>query len=139
MNIKTNTPSAPMNESYEQKAGRLLESYSRSKDMKSFLNENGDTEENRIMFQFIGLNEMVADENKRFTFENGMYIPGINPKMTGRLSLYSIAESSNTADEFVDSVSKMICEDKLMFTPTSNDVAALREAYKAYKLNSLNS
>lgn len=138
MNIK-NTSSAPLNESYEQKAGRLLESYSRSKDMKSFLSENGDTEENRIMFQFIGLNEMAADESKRFTFENDMYIPGINPKMTGRLSLFSIAESSKTPDEFADKVSKMICEDRLMFTPTAKDVGALREAFKAYKLNSLHS
>lgn len=139
MNIKTSTSSSPMNESYDQKAARLLESYSRSKDMKTFLSENGDTDENRIMFQFIGLNEMVSDENKRFTFENGMYIPGINPKMTGRLSLYSIAESSKNVDEFVNSVSKQICEDKLMFVPTDKDVVALREAYKAYKLNSLNS
>lgn len=139
MNIKTPNQAPALNESIDQKASRLLESYKRTKNEKAFLNENGDTDENRIMYHFIGLNEMAADPNKRFTFENGMYIPGINPKMTGRLSMFSIAESAKDAEDFAAAVSKIICEEKLMFTPSNSDIAALKEAYKSYKLNSLNS
>ena len=132
MNIFRNTQQ-PLNESSEQVANRLYESYKRSQSKKDFLAENGVSETNEMLFAFIGLNESVKDESKRFTFENGMYIPAINPKVTGRLSLYSIAESSKDSYEFIKNVSEMICESKLGFVPTAQDKKSLTEAFNVYK------
>ena len=93
MNIVRNAQT-PLFESESQQVNRLYESYQRTRTKRDFLAENGASEENEMIYAFIGLNEAVKDDTKRFTFENGMFIPGINPKVTGRLSLYSIAEST---------------------------------------------
>lgn len=132
MNIYKSTKQNMINESEEQLANRLYESYQRSSSKKDFIAENGASIENDMIYAFIGLNESVKNESKRFVFENGMYIPGINPKVTGRLSLYNIAESSKNADEFVKTVSEELCENWLGFTPTQLDKRCLKEAYNAY-------
>lgn len=132
MNIVRNAQT-PLFESESQQVNRLYESYQRSKSKRDFLAENGASEENEMIYAFIGLNEAVKNDTKRFTFENGMFIPGINPKVTGRLSLYSIAESCNTSSEFVTKVSDMICESRLGFTPTTQDKKSLTEAYNTWK------
>ena len=135
MNIVRNAQH-PLNESESQKVNRLYESYQRTRSKIEFLVENGASEENEMIYAFIGLNEAVKDTSKRFTFENGMYIPGINPKVRGRLSLYNIAESCKSSSEFVIKVSDMICESRLGFTPTEVDKKSLTEAYNTWKLMS---
>ena len=131
--IRSQQNDVQLNETQEQKVNRLYESYKRSSSKKDFLCENGRSEENELIWAFIGLNESVKDTTKRFTFENGMYIPGISPKVSGRLSLYSIAESASSAQEFVDTVSQEICESKLGFTPTERDRQLLESAYNTFK------
>lgn len=140
MNIVRNAQPQSLFESESQQANRLYESYQRARTKRDFLAENGASEENEMLFAFIGLNEAIKDDTKRFTFENGMYIPGINPKVTGRLSLYNIAESCKSSSEFVTKVSDMICESRLGFTPTTQDKKALTEAYNTWKsMSNLNS
>lgn len=129
MNIIRNTPNRLV-ENLDDKANRLVESYKRSVNQRQFLAENGDTLENKIIYNFLGLNECAMNEDKRFTFENGMYIPGINSGLTGRLSLKGMYESSKNEDEFVAMVADQICEQKLMFTPTEADIKALHESYQ---------
>lgn len=119
-------------ESIDETANKLFESYKRTSNEREFLNENGDTVENRIIFAFMGLNEAVLSENGKFTFENGIYIPAPNKKLTGRLSLTSIAESAKDEDDFVERVAHDICESKLMFWPTESDVQNLKECYNNY-------
>lgn len=126
INNKNNPQS--LNESFGDKINRLYESYSKSTSINQFLNENGNTEENQILYHFMSLNES-QDANNRFTFENGMYIPGLGTKATGRLSLNNIMEESKTSEEFISNVSKLICEEKLMFTPSENDIKNLKESY----------
>lgn len=139
MNIVNKKP-FPLVENLDDKANRLIESYTRSSNQRQFLNENGDTTENQIIFNFLGLNETVQNEDTRFTFDNGMYIPGLGAKLSGRLSLNAIFEASKNSDEFVDIVSKSICESKLLFNTTDNDKKVLRESYEKFKTNnSLNS
>lgn len=139
MNIVRNTQT-PLFESESKQVNRLYESYQRTRSKRDFLAENGASEENEMIYAFIGLNEAVKDNTKRFTFENGMFIPGINPKVTGRLSLYSIAKSCNSSDDFVNKVSDMICESCLGFSPSAQDKKSLTEAYNTWKsMSNLNS
>lgn len=133
MNIKTNKNNGILLENLDEKANRLIESYNRSRSKAQFLRENGNTIENQILYNFMGLNESVSNSSLQFHFENGMYIPSIDSKVTGRLSLPTIFENSKNENEFVENVSHMICEDKLMFTPSENDVNSLKEAYINYK------
>ena len=133
MNIFQQTTTTPMNESQQDTVNRLYESYRRSRHCKDFLAENGATDENRMIYAFIGLNEAVGSPERRFTFENGMFIPAINPRVTGRLTLTNMAESATNADEFVKNVSEELCESWLGFIPTASDKKALRESYNAYK------
>lgn len=121
-----------LNESLEKRVNRLVESYNKSDSLQQFLMENGNNEENEILYHFMALNES-QDENNRFTFENEMYIPGLGSKATGRLSLNNIANESKNIKEFVNNVSKMICEEKLMFEPTNNDLLNLTESFIEYK------
>lgn len=125
-------------ENMDEKAKLLLESYTRAKSEVDFLNENGNTIENQIIYNFIGLNESVNNEDQRFMFENGMYVPGLESKVSGRLTLKNIAESAKTEKEFINNVSKLICEDKLMFEPTQVDKQNLSESYKRFKQQNIN-
>lgn len=140
MNIVNNNKNANrLVENLNEKANKLVESYKRSTNQRQFLAENGDTVENQIIYNFLGLNECALNEDKRFTFENGMYIPGLNTGLGGRLSLKGMFEASKNEDEFVANVMEQICEQKLMFHPTEADEKALHEAYKNYTKESLNS
>lgn len=119
-------------ESHEDETNRLVESYQRSKGINQFLAENGNTEENIILYNFMSLNESQNEAN-RFTFENGMFIPGLGSKAKGRLTLNNIAESAFSTDDYIEKVSSIICEDKLMFKPTETDLLNLKENYNEVK------
>lgn len=129
MNIQVIKDSMPLNENFEIVAEKLYESYMRSSSLREFLNENGDTRDNQMVYWVLNLNESMVNES-RFTFENGMFIPGISNKISGRLSLSSIAQSSLNEDEFVKTVTEEICESRLFFTPTELDIQNLRESYR---------
>lgn len=132
MNIEVIKSETGLNESLVQTAEKLYESYMRSSNLQEFLNENGNTRDNQMVYWVLNLNETMTS-NSRFTFENGMFIPGISGKTDGRLSLSSIAESCKTDTEFAQTVSEEICESKLFFTPTERDVENLKEAYNQSK------
>lgn len=132
MNIEVIKSETGLNESLVQTAEKLYESYMRSSNLQEFLNENGNTRDNQMVYWVLNLNETMTS-NSRFTFENGMFIPGISGKTDGRLSLSSIAESCKTDTEFAQVVSEEICESKLFFTPTERDVENLKVAYNQSK------
>lgn len=131
MNVFKNDNNNSLNESLEKKVDKLFESFKNSGSLNQFLAENGNSEENIILYHFMSLNES-QDENNRFTFENGMYIPGLGSKATGRLTINRIAEYAKSVDDFISSVSSIICEDKLMFKPSETDIKNLTESFESH-------
>lgn len=134
MNIRvlSSEPVSHLLENQNLNEDHLVESYLRSRNLEDFLNENGNTQANQIIYWTMSLNESMV-ESQRFEFENGMFIPGISEKVTGRLSLTNICENSKNEDEFVDQVSKEICENRLFFTPTPTDIQNLKEHFNEHK------
>ena len=110
---------------------QLNESFERSPSMAAFLLENGNSMEMREYFAMRALMESMSDKNSQFTFSNGMAIPALGSKATGRLSLNSIYESTSDSIDFVQHVNETIC-DALGFDMSVSDELKLQENYDKY-------
>lgn len=114
------------------RAKSLYESFKRCPSQKEFLTENGNTDENELAYNFMALNEAM-EADKRFTFENGMYIPGLTGRGNSKLTLDGIYKITESYEEFEKTVEENICESKLMFEMTDNDKKMLKEHYNSFK------
>lgn len=131
MNIITESKKQ-RSKSMMSRAKSLYESFKRCPSQKEFLLENGNTDENELAYNFMSLNESMSSE-KRFTFENGMYIPGLTGRGNSHLSLDGIYKISESYEEFEKKVEENICESKLMFEMSETDKKNLREHYDSFK------
>lgn len=117
------------------RAKSLYESFKRCPSQREFLLENGNTDENEFAWNFMALNESMSYDN-RFTFENGMYIPGLTGNGNSKLSLDGIYKMSESKEQFVETVETNICESKLMFEMTEKDRENLGNLYESFSKHS---
>jgi hypothetical protein len=114
-----------------QSRNMLQESYDRSPNLHAFLTENGNTQDNAMYFSERALTEAMTTAGGSFMFENGMKVPSLGSKASGRLSLNAIYEYAPSAMEFSRIVDENICA-RLGFSMTETDAKHLREHYNKH-------